>query len=371
MGEQQKNSTQEKTAVKLPRPVLVVSEHTVSEYATVLEHLLVGLAAQSVQVALVYPAKSSPDFVIPHTVELIKHPVFDVSLINYQSINILAERLNSFKPTCLHCLCETKALLTRRLAKRLDLPYILMINTFQKWWSRFVISSRRCAKIIVPTGSIAANIARVCPGFTERIERISLGTFANETIICFQQMGRVPTIVTIHPLNNIDDFKSLLTAVKHLSVDGYEFLLAGTGGGRDERKVRRLLADLDLLQVVVIVPRLQPLSALITAGDIFVQPVAACAFNPLLLEAMGVGTAIAACRGGVDDLIIDGETAVIFDPHDPLSVKACLKKLLDNRDFARQIARSAQQYLRKNHTVSKMVSAFLATYNELGGTAKV
>jgi len=371
MGEEQENSTQEKTAAKLPRPVLVVSERTVSEYSALLEHLLVGLTAQSVPVALVYPAGISPDFVIPHTVELIKHPVFDISLMDFHNMNILAERVNNFKPTCLHCLCETRALLTRRLAKRLDLPYILMINAFRKWWSRFTVSRRRCAKIIVPAESIAAGLACAYRPFAERIERVNPGTFASETIVCFQRLDRIPAMVTTHPLNNIDDFKNLLTAVKHLSVDGYEFMLAVTGGGRAERQLRRLVADLALLNVVVIVPRLRPLIAVITAGDIFVQPVATRAFNPLLLEAMGVGAAIAACKGGVDDLIIDGKTAVVFDPNDPLSVKACLKQLLDNRDFARRIARGAQQYIRENHTVSKMVAAFLAVYTQLGDTPKV
>jgi len=79
---------------------------------------------------------------------------------------------------------------------------------------------------------------------------------------------------------------------------------------------------------------------------------------------MSVGSAVAACQGGVDDLIIEGRTAVIFDPNDELSIVGVLQRLLDRRDFARKTAKAAQKYLRQNYTVSKMISATLQTYHQ-------
>jgi hypothetical protein len=38
--------------------------------------------------------------------------------------------------------------------------------------------------------------------------------------------------------------------------------------------------------------------------------------------------------------------------------------LLNKRDFARKIAKTAQQNLKDNHTVSKMISATLKTYEQ-------
>jgi glycosyltransferase involved in cell wall biosynthesis len=104
------------------------------------------------------------------------------------------------------------------------------------------------------------------------------------------------------------------------------------------------------------------LRSLLAAGDIFVQPTPEYTFNPLLLEAMSVGSAVATCKGGVDDLIIDGQTALVFDPDDELSIVGTLQRFLNKRDFARKIAKTAQQYLKDNHTVSSMISATLQTY---------
>jgi glycosyltransferase involved in cell wall biosynthesis len=129
-------------------------------------------------------------------------------------------------------------------------------------------------------------------------------------------------------------------------------------------QLHKLLAALGLLQIVTVVPGLRPWHSVFAAGDIFVQPQPAFAFNPLMLEAMSVGSAVAACKGGVDDLIIENQTAVVFDPDDELSIKSALQGLFDRREFARKIARTAQQYLRENHTVSKMISAILQAYRD-------
>ena len=364
MGEEQKNSTLETVKKKSLRPTLIASEKTVSEYSIFLEHLLVGLADESIPMALVCRPGEDVDSVVSPAVEVIRHPAFSLPLMGRQNKKILLEKLENFKPTVLHCLCESKALLTRQLARQLGLPYVLTVNSLQKRFSQLSISSKRLAKIIVPAESIAANIAKVYPRFAERIEQVNIGTFAAETTGCFGQPGRLASMVTAGPLRDESDFENLLGAVKHLAIDGYEFMLVVIGGGRAERGLRKLLAELGLLQIVTIVPKLQPWRAVLAAGDIFIQPVADNAFNPLLLEAMSVGAAVAGCKGGVDDLIIEGKTAVVFDPDDELSIYNSLRRLLDSKELARRLAGGAQERLRENHSVSKMISSILRIYHD-------
>jgi glycosyltransferase involved in cell wall biosynthesis len=79
---------------------------------------------------------------------------------------------------------------------------------------------------------------------------------------------------------------------------------------------------------------------------------------------MSVGAAVAACKGGVDDLIIEEQTAIAFDPDDELSIYSSLQRLFDRRELARKIAGGAQEYLRENHTVSNMITSTLRTYRE-------
>jgi glycosyltransferase involved in cell wall biosynthesis len=373
MNERQKELTSQAPKKKLLRPALIASERIVSEYSVFLEHLLVGFADESIPVALVCPPPCDAGSVFTGAAEVISHPVCGLPLTEHLNRRLLVEQLAKFEPTVLHCLCESKISLTRHLARQLGLPCVLTVNSFHKRWKHFVCQRRmyrlsgsagHCGKIIVPAKSVATNIAEVYPRLAQRIEQINIGTFVEENTVCFSQSSRLASLVVAHPLDNVGDFENLFSAVRHLAVDGYEFMMVVMGSGRAERQLRKLLTAFDLLQTVTIVPRLKPWRSVFTAGDIFIQPQPSAAFNPFLLEAMSVGAAVAACKGGVDDLIIEDQTAVVFDPNDELSIVGALQRLFDRREFARQIAKKAQEYLMENHTVSKMISATLQTYHE-------
>jgi len=371
MSEERKGLPLETGQSESIRPVLIASKQAAGEHSIFLHHLLVGLADESIPVALVCRPGCDVNSIVSPLVKVIRHPAFNLPLLWRQNRRILVERLGKFRPTVLHCLCRSEAPLAGQLARQLDLPCVLTVNSLQKRLGRLSISSRHLAKIIVPAKSIATDIAEVYPKFSGRVEQINIGTFVEEKSGCFGELGRLASMVTAHPLRNAGDFENLLRAARHLAIDGYEFMLVVTGGGRAERQLRKLSVELELSQIVLIVPRLKPWRSVLSAGDIFIQPVVSSAFNPLLLEAMSVGTAVAACKGGVDDLIIEGKTAVVFDPDDELSIYNCLRQLFDRREFARQLARGAQQYLRENYSVSKMISSTLQIYRDAQQEFKV
>jgi len=364
MGEEQEDTGLEAEQRKSVRPVLIVSKKTVREYSILLEHLLAGLAGESISVGLVCPPGCDVDSVVSPSVEVIRHPVFGWPILWRQSKEALIERLERFGPSVLHCLCESRALFTRRLSRQLNLPYVLTVNSLQGWFGRLFVSSRRCVRIIVPAKSIGDSVTKIHPRLAGRLEQINIGTFVREGSGCFSQDGRLASMVVAHPLRDVSDFESLLGAVKHLAIEGYEFMLVMIGSRRADKGLRRLITGMGLSQIVVSVPPLRPWHSVLAAGDIFIQPRPSNAFNPLLLEAMSVGSAVAACKGGVDDLIIEGRTAVTFDPDDEISIRKALRRLFDGREFAQQIASGAREYLRENHSVSKMLADTLRVYSE-------
>jgi glycosyltransferase involved in cell wall biosynthesis len=332
-----------------------------------LQRLLVGLADESVPAALVCPAGYNIDSAFTGTAEVIRYPVFDLPLMGRLNIRLLVDRLGKFKPTVLHCLCESNASLTVKLARQLDLPYILMVNSLQKRRSTLAISPTHCVRFIAPAKSVADNLAELYPECSDLIKQINIGTFISKTTGCFAQPSRLATVVIAHSSGKVDDLENVFGVIRHLLIDGYELMMAVRGSDRAERQLWNLLAALGLLSIVTLVPRQMSWRPVATAGDIIIRPRPNCAFDPLLLEAMSVGTAVAACKGAVDDLIIEDQTAVVFNPNDEVSIMRTLKRLLDRREFARQIAGSAKEYIRQNYTVSGMISAIFEVYRELNG----
>ena len=363
MNEEQKVSVSEMTVRKPLRPALIISWQTISEHSFFLDRLLLGLADESIPVCLICP----PGFEISgacSNVEIIRYPAFDLPFMRLKNNKILVEAVQKFRPTVIHSLCYSQFSVARHLSKHLNIPYVLSVNSLQKHFKKISISPKRCAKIIVPADSIASDLTQLYPEFAERIERVNMGAFVADTNGCFCQKGRIPSMVTTYRLDRTEDFENLFNAVRHLAIDGYEFLLFVIGTGRAGRKLRRMIAELGLLQIVITVPRIQSWRSVLASADIFIQPQAVTEFDGLLLEAMSSGTAVAGCKGGVDDLLIEDETAIIFDPKDELSIYAGLQRLLDTPEKTRQLASSAQNHIRQNHTVSQMLSNILKIYND-------
>jgi glycosyltransferase involved in cell wall biosynthesis len=349
------------------RVALIASEHTICEYSIFLERFLVGLADESIQAALICPPDFDPGTDFTGITEVINYPIFDLPLMERLNIKLLTERLSKFEPTILHCLCESRASLTRQLANRLDLPYLLMVNSMHRRWSHLSISPDNCRRIIVPTKSIAENMSNIHPRFADRTAWINIGTFVAKKSGCFSDPSRLATMVITDPFRKADDFENLFNVFKHLLIEGYEFMTVIAGGDRKDRQLWKLLDALDLLKTVSILPQRLPWRSILAAGDIFIRTRPNYSFDPVLLQAMSIGTAVAGCKGGVDDLIIEDKTAVIFDPKDEMSIMRTLQQLLDRRELAHQVAENAQQHLRDNHSLSKMISDTLEIYNESQG----
>jgi hypothetical protein len=63
-----------------------------------------------------------------------------------------------------------------------------------------------------------------------------------------------------------------------------------------------------------------------------------------MLEAMGVGLAVAGARDQTGGLLRDGQTAALWEGTDELSIYGCLRRLLGQRDAARRLALNGQTF---------------------------
>jgi glycosyltransferase involved in cell wall biosynthesis len=347
------------------RPVLIVSARNILEHTTFVQHLLVGLADESIPMALIGPPGVDVECVAPTPATRFTHPLIDLPLMGHLAFEQLAAQLQKYKPTLLHCLCESRAGLARQLARRLNVPYVLTINSLVGKLRRPPLCLQHCARIIVPAETIRSNATRALFRVADRIRQINIGTFVQSDTLCFSDSSRLPSVVVAHPLRRVSDFENFFQAVKSLLVDGREFMVALMGAGPAEHRLRKRLAALGLSDTVAFVPILNPWRSVLAAGDIFVQPQPVRTFSVFLLEAMAVGTAVAACWGGVDDLIVPNQTAIVFEPESEPSIRQTLKQLLDGHDVARRLATTAQEHIRARYSVSAMISATLKVYGEV------
>jgi glycosyltransferase involved in cell wall biosynthesis len=170
--------------------------------------------------------------------------------------------------------------------------------------------------------------------------------------------------VIAQDLKSVAEFRSLLNAVRHLAIDGYEFMLAIIGTGPATDKIRLMIKKLGLSHVVTLIAQINPLRSVLSGADIFIQLDVDNFPNSQLLEAMSVGMAVASSKDNQSHLLVEDQTAALFDPHDELSIYSTLKKLLGTREFARELAANSQQHIREHHSVSMMADKLIGVYQK-------
>ncbi len=347
------------------RPVLVFTEHTVSHYHILLRYLLAGFAERSIHAALVCPFGHEIEPLLCGSEDVVFYPPVSLPFMDYFGLGYLSRRLSRYQANVIHCFSEDKSVMVRYLAYHLDIPYILHLGITERI-GPLSISEKHCARLLVSTTCILEELKRKNSRYADRLTYIPMGTMVSDTCRCFHDPYQCPGLIITYPMEALEDFENVLHALKNLLTEGYEFTVLMMGRGRAEHSIRQYIDTLGLTRVVTIVPELRPWRSVLAGADIFIQPQPTVSFNAWLLEAMSVGMVVAASRRGVEDMIHDGRTAVVFDPDDELSIRTVLRGLLDRREWARQLAQQAQDYLRAHHRVDYMIDGMVHEYEAAG-----
>jgi glycosyltransferase involved in cell wall biosynthesis len=348
----------------LVKPVFLVDRLVFQEYAPYIRRILVGLAGTAHTSALVCPATVDAQGILCPSVEQIEHPALRLPFFWNQNRKVLLDRLLRFKPTILHAFCPGQFHLAHWLSSRLQIPYVVTYHKNPLHRGYFERCIRHAARIIAPSKTIADHLDHQYPGMRDRIERIHIGSFIEDRCSCFSRPENISSLIIAHPLNSFEIFEPFLNAVRHLVLDGFEVMVAIMGTGKAEKAIRAHIRKLGLTSIVTVVPPMRPVRNILSGADIYVYLSDKHYFDAQLLEAMSVGLAVVGVPEKVSGLMMEGQTAVSWDPTDELNIYGCLKTLLGQREKSRQLALNAQAHLRQHNSVSGMVDRLINTYIE-------
>jgi lipopolysaccharide heptosyltransferase II len=89
------------------------------------------------------------------------------------------------------------------------------------------------------------------------------------------------------------------------------------------------------------------------------------AFGRVIVEAQACGVPVVATAvGGVIDIIENGKTGLIVSPADPQAMAEAIIKIIDNKDFALQLAQEAYKKVQQFYGMELMVEKTIAVYKE-------
>jgi glycosyltransferase involved in cell wall biosynthesis len=219
-----------------------------------------------------------------------------------------------------------------------------------------VVNAQAAAESLETAGIVAPARIVVIPGGVDctRFSGTPDGNRSSGRIV-------IGTVAILRPEKGLVDF---VRAAGHV-VERFpeaRFLIWGAGPLRAH--LERLVRDLGLSGAVELAgATLEPETAL-RELDIFVLPSLSEACSNALLEAMATGRAVVATRvGGNPALVEDQVTGLLVPPGDPAALAKAIIRLIEEPALAAGLAARAQQRVRTEFGIDRMLARFQALYD--------
>lgn len=100
--------------------------------------------------------------------------------------------------------------------------------------------------------------------------------------------------------------------------------------------------------------------------DIFILPSYFEGQSVSILEAMSYSCAIAASNvGGIPQMIVNGQTGLLFEPKNVASIEEALTKLLDNPELCRRLGTAARERVASQFSMGAYIGKLITIYTEV------
>jgi glycosyltransferase involved in cell wall biosynthesis len=138
------------------------------------------------------------------------------------------------------------------------------------------------------------------------------------------------------------------------------------GEGPDEGRIKRMTEKENLSEHIIFMGVAEDITVCISQMDIIVLPSLSEGLPNVLLEAMAEARPVVASRvGGVDEVVVDGETGILFEPGDVQSLAEAILKLIRNRQLAEDMGRAGRVRVLEKFSIKKTVKDTVRIYRNL------
>jgi glycosyltransferase involved in cell wall biosynthesis len=144
-----------------------------------------------------------------------------------------------------------------------------------------------------------------------------------------------PRLIAVGRLKAPKDFLTLIRACAALTAGSYEALIVGDGP--DRAAIEAEIERLGLEDSVRLAGERADVPELLADSDVFVLSSRSEGLPVSVLEAMAAGLPVVASRvGGLDELVVDGETGILVPSGDHEALAAALAPMVEDRELRRR-----------------------------------
>ncbi len=244
-------------------------------------------------------------------------------------------------------------------------------RAFSRWANRLTYG--RNSAVIAVSQPVAEALAgyrgpkpRVIPnGVDVAVDPAQVGEIRHE------MSGDAPLVAHVGNIRPHKGHRNLIQAAQHLQKARPGIRIVSAGGEKHPGDLDRVRDEADRAGVgdtLAFLGRRRDAAALIAAADVFVSPADVEGLPVAVLEAMMLGTPVAATAvGGVPTVIKHRQTGLLVEPGDPECLAGAVLELLEDRGLASKLADAARALVEEKHGMEPMVRATERLYGEVLG----
>jgi glycosyltransferase involved in cell wall biosynthesis len=350
--------------------LLVADDDAFDRLGSIVQHLCIGLMDEPVKLTVLLRSRRTdlPDSLGPARLVRLwarrwpRRP---------QSPEVTLAKLEGQRPDVVHALSVSLSEWVRQLSISWKCQLVMHITDLTDVRDLRRVPEEQLLAGITATSHLHDAVLARWPRLRDRLWVIPFGVPAQNEPACEVDPQRVPAVLVTTPLTPDCGLDGVLRALHAIIRTGQEAQLFVLSGGKAERGFRRLVDHLDLRSWVTFSGPMRDGAALQSAmlgADFFIEPNPNRRFSSHPLNAMAAGLAILAPQGTLEDYLVDGATACLFDPDRPEDLTSKWGGLLRETDTARALASRALEYARTHHQASTMVQAFATAYRRFCGS---
>lgn len=138
------------------------------------------------------------------------------------------------------------------------------------------------------------------------------------------------------------------------------------GDGPELEAVERNVAERGMSSEVIFLGDQEFIADILPVGDVFLLPSEHESFGLAALEAMSCGVPVVGSSvGGLPEVVEEGETGFLRDPHDVSGMSDVVRRLFDDSEWSRTVGLRARERAKRQFGKDKIVGEYLSVYEEL------
>ncbi len=163
-------------------------------------------------------------------------------------------------------------------------------------------------------------------------------------------------------VKNVDRVVQVFAQVRQT----HDCRLVMVGDGPERGPAQRLGRELGVADHMVFLGHQESMAELMAMADVMLLPSETESFGLVALEAMSCETPVVASdRGGLPEVIEDGKTGFLHDPHDVDALSASVRRILEDPALARQMGLLGRARAVETYCIRCVIHDYTRLYDDL------